>query len=119
MADEDRLARTPEPPYWVVLFTSRRTDADDEGYGRMAEAMAALAAKQPGYLGIESVRDTDGVGITLSYWASEQAIHDWKRVAAHTEAQRMGHERWYEDFSLRVARVDRAYTKDTSPHAGL
>ena len=119
MADEDRLARTPEPPYWVVLFTSRRTSQDDEAYGRMAEAMAALAVKQPGYLGIESVRDAEGVGITLSYWASEQAIHDWKRVAAHAEAQRLGHERWYEDFSLRVARVERAYTKETSPHAGL
>ena len=119
MPDDPRLARTPEPPYWVVLFTSRRTSQDAEGYGRMAEAMAALAAKQPGYLGLESTRDADGIGITLSYWASEQAIHDWKRVAAHAEAQRLGHERWYEDFALRVARVERAYTKATSPHAGL
>ena len=119
MADADRLARTPEPPYWVVMFTSQRTPRDDEGYGRMAEAMATLAAKQPGYLGLESTRDAEGVGITLSYWASEQAIHDWKRVAAHAEAQRLGHERWYEDFALRVARVERAYTKATSPHAGL
>ena len=119
MPDADRLARTPEPPYWVVMFTSQRTPEDGEGYGRMAEAMAALAAKQPGYLGIESARDAEGLGITLSYWASEQAIHDWKRVAAHTEAQRLGHERWYADFSLRVAKVERAYTKATSPHAGL
>jgi heme-degrading monooxygenase HmoA len=119
MPDDPRLAQTPEPPYWVVLFTSRRTSQDDEGYGRMAEAMATLAAKQPGYLGLESTRDADGVGITLSYWASEQAIFDWKRVAAHAEAQRLGHERWYQDFVLRVARVERAYTMATSPHAGL
>ena len=119
MTDDPRLARTPEPPYWVVLFTSRRTSQDEEAYGRMAEAMATLAARQPGYLGIESTRDAEGVGITLSYWASEQAILDWKRVAAHAEAQRLGHERWYEDFSLRVAKVERAYTKATSPHAGL
>ena len=52
MPDDPRLARTPEPPYWVVMFTSRRTSQDDEGYGRMAEAMAALAASQPGYLGL-------------------------------------------------------------------
>ena len=102
-----------------MIFTSRRTADDAEGYGRMAEAMAALAAKQPGYLGLESTRDADGIGITLSYWSSEQAIHDWKRVAAHTEAQRLGHERWYQDFALRVAKVERAYTMATSPHAGL
>ena len=119
MPNDPRLARTPEPPYWVVMFTSRRTKADDEGYERMGEAMAELAAKQPGFLGIESTRDGEGIGITLSYWTSEQAIHDWKRVAAHAEAQRRGHERWYEDFVLRVGRVERAYTLATSPRAGL
>ncbi len=119
MSDDPHIARTPEPPYWVVMFTSRRTDRDEDGYARMAEAMAALAPKQPGYLGIESVRDTEGLGITLSYWASEQAIHDWKRVAAHAEAQRLGHARWYRDFVTRVAKVERAYTKETSERAGL
>jgi len=119
MPPDPRIAATPEPPYWVVLFTSRRNGADEEGYARMAEAMAELAPKQPGYLGIESTRDAEGVGITLSYWTSEQAIHDWKRVAAHTEAQRRGHATWYHDFVVRVARVERAYTKATSERAGL
>jgi heme-degrading monooxygenase HmoA len=116
---DPRLARTPEPPYWVVMFTSIHTGQDAEAYERMGETMDALAAQQPGYLGIESTRGPDGVGITLSYWASEQAIHDWKRVAAHAEAQRLGHARWYEDFALRVARVERSYTKATSRREGL
>lgn len=115
----DRIARTPEPPYWVVVFTSQRTGRDDEGYARMAEAMGKLAEHQPGYLGIESVRDASGFGVTLSYWASEEAIAAWKRDAAHQQAQRTGHERWYEDFHLRIARVERAYTLATSPRAGL
>jgi len=76
MTSDPRLAATPEPPYWVVIFTNRRTGEDEEGYARMSDAMAALAPSQPGYLGIEIVRDAEGVGITLSYWASEQAIHD-------------------------------------------
>jgi heme-degrading monooxygenase HmoA len=114
-----RIAATPQPPYWVVMFTSRHSGADAEAYAKMGDAMEALAASQPGFLGIESTRDAEGVGITLSFWASEQAIHDWKRVAAHTQAQRLGHERWYQDFALRVARVERAYTKATSERAGL
>ena len=119
MPTDPRLAATPAPPYWVVAFTSRRTGEDEEGYARMADAMARLAPQQPGYLGFESVRDAEGVGITLSYWASEQAIHDWKRVAAHTEAQRQGHARWYTDFVTRIARVERDYSKATSERAGL
>lgn len=116
---DPRLADTPEPPYYVVTFASRRTGEDADGYARMAAAMAELAAKQPGYLGMESARDAEGFGITLSYWTSEQAIRDWKRVAAHLEAQRSGHSRWYSDFVTRIARVERAYSKATSERTGL
>ena len=114
-----RFARTPEPPYWAVLFTSQRTAEDPEGYGRMAAALEQLAPEQPGFLGLESARDASGLGITLAYWESEEAIAAWKRVAAHRQAQRLGHERWYEDFVLRVARVERAYTKASSTREGL
>lgn len=115
----DRFAPTPQPPYWAVMFSSQRTAADAEGYARMDEVLARIAPEQPGFLGIESARDAAGFGITLSYWASEAAIVAWKRVAAHQQAQRAGHERWYEDFHLRIARVERAYTKATSTREGL
>lgn len=114
-----RLATTPEPPYWAVIFSSRRTGADAERYARTADAMVALAARQPGFLGIESVRDAEGVGITVSYWTSEAAIAAWKREAAHVAAQRAGHDSFYADFVARVARVERAYTMAGSPREGL
>ena len=115
----DRFARTPDPPYWAVLFTNQRTDREAPEYERMADTLARIAPSQPGYLGIESTRDAEGFGIKLSYWTSEEAIAAWKRVAAHQQAQRSGHERWYEDFFLRVARVERAYTKSTSVREAL
>jgi heme-degrading monooxygenase HmoA len=98
--------RTPEPPYWAVLFTSQRTGGD-QGYGAMAERMLALAQDQPGYLGVESVRDASGLGITLSYWRDEESIRRWKAVAEHRVAQELGKSRWYESFALRVAKVER------------
>lgn len=112
------LARTPEPPYWAVIFTSVRTTEDAEGYARMSEAMNALARKQPGFLGVESARD-ESTGITVSYWASEEAIRAWKHLVAHQIAQRTGRDRWYADYVLRVAKVERAYTLSTSPQEGL
>jgi len=113
------IVRTPEPPYFVVIFTSRRAAGDPEGYDRMAAAMSELAALQPGYLGMESVRGADGVGITLSYWESEAAIRAWKHVAAHREAQRHGRREWYEDYTVRVGRIERAYARANSPAEGL
>jgi heme-degrading monooxygenase HmoA len=102
------VARTPEPPYWAVIFSTLRTPVD-AGYAQTAEEMEALAAQQPGYLGIESARGEDGVGITVSYWASEEAIAAWRRNADHLAAQRAGRETWYRAYELRVARVERAY----------
>lgn len=113
------IASTPQPPYYAVIFTSRRGPEDAEGYARMAEAMAALAASQPGYLGMETARDADGVGITVSYWESEAAVRNWKAVSAHREAQRRGRSDWYVDYTVRVARVERSYTMAGSAAAGL
>lgn len=102
-------ATTPEPPYYAVIFTSTRT-AVDEGYGDMAEKMVELASQQPGFLGVESARGADGLGITVSYWESEEAIANWRRNAEHRIAQGHGRGKWYDEFVTRVAKVERART---------
>ena len=105
-----RPATTPDPPYYVVIFTSIRTAAsnDGDGYRETAERMFELAARQPGYLGVESARE-DGLGITVSYWRDEASIAAWKRDAEHARARAKGRARWYERVEVRVARVERAY----------
>ena len=100
------LADTPEPPYVAVIFTSVRTPGDN-GYAAMAARMEELAAEQPGYLGIETARDD--LGITVSYWATDDDARAWKQVAEHAGAQRMGRERWYATYRVRVATVERDY----------
>ena len=100
------IAKTPAPPYYAVIFTSLRTDTD-AGYEEMAEEMVHLAALQPGYLGHESARS--GLGITISYWESLEAIRAWKVNSDHLIAQRYGRERWYSAFKTRIALVERDY----------
>ncbi len=103
------IAGTPEPPYVAVIFTSLRSDEDDAGYDAMAAEMERLAAAQPGYLGLESARGADRLGITVSYWRSAAAARAWKGVAEHLGAQRLGRERWYRAYRVRVAEVAREY----------
>src|SRR5688572_28327539 len=98
-------ARTPAPPYYAVIFTSTRTEVD-EGYGDIAEKMVELASQQPGFLGVESARDADGLGITVSYWESEEAIAYWRANAEHRIAQSHGRGKWYAEFVTRVAKVE-------------
>lgn len=103
------FADTPEPPYTAVIFTSVRTEGDN-GYVAMSEAMAELAAQQPGYLGMEAARD--GLGITVAYFRDEASARAWKNVAEHREAQRLGREKWYAGYRLRIATVTRTYGWD-------
>lgn len=105
-------SRTPAPPYYAVVFSSLRTADDPAGYELMAERMTELAARVPGFLGVESARGADGFGVTVSYWASEESIRTWRRDVEHLEAQRLGRARWYARYALRVCRVERAYGFD-------
>jgi heme-degrading monooxygenase HmoA len=104
----DGFATTPEPPYYAVIFTSKRTESD-HGYEAMAQAMFELALKQPGCLGAETARAPDGIGITVAYFKDDDAIRSWKQNAQHLVAQKFGKERWYSHYELRVAKVERAY----------
>ena len=107
--DSDAFAKLPQPPYYAVIFSSVRSDFDADGYGATAARMVELASGQPGFLGVESTRGADGFGITVSYWASEDAIAGWRRHAEHVLARERGREAWYRHFEVRVARVERAY----------
>jgi len=108
MSSIDEIAETPDPPYYAVIFSSLTTDAS-EGYAETAARMVELAAQQPGFLGVESARET--LGITISYWTDLDSIKAWKRNTEHLMAQKMGREKWYCDYKTRIARVERDYNK--------
>ena len=108
-----KIAQTPHPPYYAVIFTSLRTDVED-GYGETAVSMTNLAAQQPGFLGVESARE--GLGITISYWADLASIQAWKQNAEHLIVQEKGQALWYEAYKTRIVKVERDY--DWERHGG-
>jgi heme-degrading monooxygenase HmoA len=117
--EQEPAATTPQPPYFAVIFTSQRRETDPEGYAAMSRELEARARSQPGFLGIESVRDAAGIGITVSYWSSLEAIRLWRNDPVHRQAQELGQSTWYEGYSLRICRVERAWefpesTRDSS-----
>jgi heme-degrading monooxygenase HmoA len=100
------IAKTPKPPYYAVIFTSHRTEGDI-GYREMAGKMVELVSKQPGFIGVESARES--VGITVSYWKDLESIKTWKENADHIMAQQRGKEVWYKEFKTRISKVERDY----------
>ena len=110
MSAESSFAKLPPTPYYAVIFSSQRTEGDN-GYSQTADRMVELAADQPGFLGVESARSAGGFGITVSYWESVEAISRWRAHAEHRLAQENGKASWYEHYEIRIARVERAYSK--------
>jgi len=95
-----------KPPYYAVIFTALLTD-DITDYVKTAERMEELAKEQEGYLGIESARNQ--IGITVSYWKDLDAITRWKNHVEHTEARERGRKQWYQQYQLRICKVEHEY----------
>lgn len=99
----NKFAKTPKPPYYAVIFTSIRSEMDD-GYAEISKRLLKELARQPGFLGYEGARQD--IGITVSYWASLEAIEAWKTNLVHLEAQQ-AYDKWYLDSRIRVCKIER------------
>jgi len=95
--------------YYAVIFSSLRTPGDSE-YAATAARMEELARSMPGFLAVESARNAEGFGITVSYWRDEESIAAWRRHSEHVLAQERGKRDWYAHYDIRIAKVERAYS---------
>ncbi len=94
-------------PYYAVIFTSKKS-LNDEGYAVMAQEMETLAQQQQGFIGMDSARNE--IGITVSYWKTHESIIAWKQHVDHVIAQKMGNEKWYDFYNVKVCKVEREYS---------
>jgi len=102
---------TPEPPYYVAIFTSQRSE-DTKGFEEMAGHMVELVQQQPGFLAMDSAGGANGIVIVISYWKDEESIRRWKQQMDHVKAQKLGQQRWMKNYQVRIGRVERAYGDD-------
>lgn len=101
------IAKTPQPPYYAVIFTSK-VNSDLNGYEQMATKILELAKEQEGFLGFESAREE--IGIAISYWKDLNSIKKWKEDLDHIQAQKLGREKWYSNYYTRISKVERDYS---------
>ncbi len=97
------------PNIIAVIFSAKRTINDEAGYTKAAAAMVKLAKQQKGFIAIDSVRDQDGYGITISYWQSENDAIAWRDNESHALIRDKGRSLWYDEYSLHIAKIERSY----------
>lgn len=100
------ISNTPQPPYYAVIFTAKPKNFNTE-YHSAANQLTELVKGQKGFLGYESAEQ--GIEITVSYWESLEAIKNWKANTTHRKAQQKGKNEWYENYSVRIAKVEKEY----------
>ena len=59
---------------FAVIFKTKRELPIPSDYLEVNKRMVEIVSKLPGYLGGESVSNSDGFGISISYWSSLEAI---------------------------------------------
>jgi len=97
-------------PYVAVIFTSTRSLEHGEEYAHWATRMSELVKAQPGFISEVSARDPETrFGITISYFKDEESVKRWKVVDEHQQAQKLGQEKFYSEYSVKVATVYREY----------
>lgn len=103
------IARTPEPPYYAVIFTSINADVDHDEHEKTSRRLVELAEGYEGFLGIEPARNADGSGVAAIYWRDLPSIAAFSRDREHLAAKRKGREVWYANHMIRICRVEREY----------
>ncbi|MCD7438176.1 antibiotic biosynthesis monooxygenase [Streptomyces lincolnensis] len=97
-----------EPPYYVAVFTTVRTQ-DQDAYSETNARLEDLVRELPGYLGMDHAQTPGGLGITVSYFRDADALTRWRTDAEHRAAQQRGRAEWYESYTLHVAKVERSH----------
>ena len=97
-----------EAPCYAVIFTATLAE-DSDGYVDMAKKLQGLVEGQPGYLGVRGVTQNKRE-ITVSYWRTLEDIQLWKEQPNHAAAQALGKSKWYSDYQVEIAKMERGYS---------
>ena len=91
----------------VILFRSKLTSHDPEGYAHMAAEMDAHARTFPGFVDVKAFTAADGERLTVVWWEDEETLRAWATDVRHRAAQHAGRARWYEYYRMDVAEIVR------------
>lgn len=101
----------------IVIFRSRLRPEHHAEYEQLAPRIEQLARSMPGFVSLDSYTDSSGKRVSIIEFASEETLRAWRDHPEHLEAQRLGRERFYSEYSLEVCDRRRESTFRYEPGA--
>ena len=102
----------------VTVFRSRvRPELKDE-YVKWATRMNELAKTMPGYVSHKGFTAEDGERCTIVEFKDEESHRGWAQHPEHREAQKLGRQKFYLEYSIHICKAERSNAfkrSDSSP----
>ena len=95
----------------AVIFEVRPAQGQMQTYLDLAAALRADLSRVEGFISVERFQSLTDPGklLSLSFFRDEEAVRQWRNLAAHRSAQAKGRGGVFADYRLRVASIIRDY----------
>lgn len=95
----------------ITIFRSRLDPTQAAQYQIMAARMRTLASEMPGFVSFKAFVAEDGERLSMVVFESVEAQKAWREHSDHREAQRLGWQSFYPEFSVVVCENPRVVSK--------
>ncbi|WP_416884113.1 antibiotic biosynthesis monooxygenase family protein [Marivita sp.] len=95
----------------AIIFEVTPADGQKDAYLDIAATMRPMVEQVEGFISVErfqSLTNPDKL-LSISFFEDEDAVHRWRKLAAHRNAQSKGRNGIFSDYRLRVCHVMRDY----------
>lgn len=91
----------------MAVFRSRLRDDRAAEFQELAGRMLETARSMPGFVSYKVYVAADGERCSIIEFESHDELRAWREHPDHRAAQQLGRERYYQEYSLHVARPER------------
>jgi heme-degrading monooxygenase HmoA len=97
----------------AVIFEATPGAGERDEYLAIAASLRSLLDRIDGFISIERFESLSEPGklLSLSFWRDEEAVARWRTLDQHRAAQAKGRARIFDNYRLRIASVNRDYSK--------
>ena len=95
----------------AIIFEVMPAEGQKDAYLDIAATMRPMVEQVEGFISVErfqSLTNPDKL-LSISFFEDEDAVHRWRKLAAHRNAQSKGRNGIFSDYRLRVCHVMRDY----------
>lgn len=91
----------------VVVFRNRLREGVERDFGKHADGIYELALEMPGLIASKDFVAEDGGRLTVIEFRSAGELEAWRTQSQHLEAQQLGRDRYFSEYSLQVCSLVR------------